>query len=485
MRLNGIALAACALAGCALGPDYQAPAPSVAGVPAAWRAPLPHRGEVADLAQWWTRFEDPVLTGLILAAQRASPTLALAEARVRAASAAVQATGAALAPRLDGTLSATRANLDQGPPFPGTNVVQDSRSANAALAWEIDLFGRNQRSLEGSVARQESSQAAWHDARVVVAAGVASTYVARRQCEALLAFNQVDLDSRVATDRLTRDRVQAGFSPPADLLRTDASVASAAAAMQDIRATCERTVNQLVALTGLSYAEIAAQLAPGAGAIPEPTTARIAAIPADAIAQRPDVAAAERELAAASADIGVAIADRFPRLALSGSITSSRVEVGAVSGFAHPWSFGPALTLPLFDAGLGAARVDAARAQYDAALAAYQLKVRQAVQEVEDALVRVDAADARVRDAERSDAQNQRYFASREAQYRLGAANLLELEDARRLTVISMITLAGARQERAQAWIALYQAVGGGWQPIPNPSTASASATPPRPGDRP
>ncbi|WP_010112361.1 TolC family protein, partial [Burkholderia oklahomensis] len=188
------------------------------------------------------------------------------------------------------------------------------------------------------------------------------------------------------------------------------------------------------------------------------------ALPARAIEQRPDVRSSERALAAASAEIGEAISARLPSLSLGGSIEIDRYRVTGQALTLRPWSFGPSLSVPLFDGGSGAARVEGARGRYDEALANYKRKVRQAVMEVENALARIDASLGRQRAALVAQENYGRYAQTVERRFRAGASDVLEVETARRQYVTSRQSVASARLERAQAWIALYRAVGGGWR---------------------
>jgi NodT family efflux transporter outer membrane factor (OMF) lipoprotein len=476
--LLGLAVMAGVLAGCTVGPDYRAPSASELDAPAAWHAKVHAEGQHMRRVQWWDRFDDPVLRKLIAAAEATSPTVDLAAARVREARALLDAARAPFLPSLTGAAAWTRSNGGGSiPGVPGSGTPQTQSSGTLSLLWDLDLFGRTRRSVEGSEARVAAIEADFVDARVALATAVALAYSQRRQCEVLEEQDEVDLKSRIETHRLTSDKVNAGFSAPADALRTEASVAEGTATLQDVRGQCAQLVNQLVALTGTPYVDVEALLATGRSAIPQPPPAPIAEIPADALRQRPDVIASERALAAASADIGVAVANRYPSIQLLGSIGRSRLRIGDRSGSTDTWSIGPSLSLPIFDAGLGAAQVTAARARYDQALAAYRQKVRDAVQDVEDSLVRTDVALDRERNAALADARYQAYFAAKDAQYRHGAASLLDLEDARRLTVLSRLSLASAQLERARSWISLYRSVGGGWQDYA-PATLSSQDRP-------
>ena len=192
----------------------------------------------------------------------------------------------------------------------------------------------------------------------------------------------------------------------------------------------------------------------------------VASVPAVALAQRPDVFSAEREVAAASAEVGSAQAQRYPRLSLSGSIGSARFRAGGLTTTLDTWSIGPlALSLPLFDGGRRAADVDAAQARYEEAAALYRARVRQAVREVEEALVNLESTAARGEDARVAAEGYIASFAGTDARYRSGLASLVELEDARRTQLAAETALLSLRRERATAWVALYRAMGGGWTP--------------------
>jgi outer membrane protein TolC len=188
-------------------------------------------------------------------------------------------------------------------------------------------------------------------------------------------------------------------------------------------------------------------------------------VPAQVLAQRPDLFQAELEVAAASADVGAAQAQRYPRVSLSGSVAAGAVRLGGDWTDAQTWSLGPlAVTLPLFDAGRRAANVDATRARYDEAIVVYRARLRQAVSEVEQALVNLDSARRRDEDARTAAEGYRASFAATEARYRGGLASLFELEDARRTLLAAETALVTLQRERAAAWVALYRATGGGWR---------------------
>ena len=459
-----------------------------APLPAQWLAPLPpqvslaqqskqpHQGSLSDLTQWWQQQGDPLLVELISAAQAVSPTLASARSRIEQSRAARVAAGAALAPTLDASASASRGNSQQTG-SPGASPIATTTQLGLQAAWEIDLFGGNRASANAASERLAGAEAQWHDARVSVAAEVAMQYYSLRSCRQLAKVTQADAASRQETARLSGLSTQAGFTAPATdaLARASAFEGSGRATQQ--RAQCELDLKALVALTGLAEPEIRSKVALAQEGRAQIAMITIASVPAEALAQRPDVFSAEREVAAASADIGSFEAQRYPRLSLSGAIGRSGIRSGGETVSLNTWAIGPlALTLPLFDGGRRAANVDAARARYDEAAALYRARVRQAVREVEEALVTLQSTAERETDAQGAVAGFQASFTGTEARYRGGLAGLVELEDARRSLLGAQISQESLQRERKAAWVALYRAMGGGWTPAiantPAPSAA-------------
>ena len=442
------------LAGCATAPE---PVSVAAVAPPQWHAPLPHGGNVTDLSQWWRQQGDPVLAQLVEAAQSASPSVATARARVEEARAARVAFGAALLPTLDAAATVSRSSAQ--PPLPMGTTSQ----AGFQSAWEIDLFGGNRAVRDAAQARLEAASAGWHDARVSVAAETANLYFSQRACDSLLAISLSDTASRAETARLADLSRQAGFTAPAVAALARASAAEASARATQQRAQCEAGIKALVALTALPEPELRQKLVAASGSVPEAAIA-IDSLPAQLLSQRPDVFAAEREVAAAAAEIGGARAQRFPRLTLSGSIGRANFSTGGTDTRLSTWSIGPlALSLPVFDAGRRSANIEAAEARYEAAAAGYRARVRQAVREVEEALISLQSTAARGEDVRVSVQGYRTSFNATEARYKGGLASLVELEEARRNRLAAENTLVFLERERRSAWTALYRAAGGGW----------------------
>lgn len=477
-----LALAACS--------TTRPPAVVEAPAPAQWQTPLaaarPHAGALPVLADWWRQAGDPVLDALIAAAQTASPTVASAAARIVEARAARVQAGAALAPTLDGTLSLSRGNTLSGAGGgSGSAALPSFTNAQAGLqaSWELDLFGGLAAGRDAASARLDASQAQWHDARVAVAAETANTYFAERACARQLQVAASDAASRRESARLTGLSSQAGFAAPADAALARASAADASARLTQQRTQCALQRQALVALTGWDAAALAQQLDARPTDLALPALQAVDSVPARALAQRPDVYAAELAVAAASADAGAAQAQRYPRLSLSGNIAALHVRGGGAGETLNSWSIGPLqLTLPIFDGGTRAANAASAQARYDEAVALYRAKVRQGVREVEEALLRLQDSDLRASDADSAVTHYQTSFDAAQARYDSGLASLFELEDARRTLFAAQTARVALQRERAEAWVALYRALGGGWtRPQDQAVAASPTSSTPRP----
>ncbi len=455
------------MAGCAVAvPDPTPPAPAAS----AWQAPLPHDGDPIQLAQWWQRFEDPVLVQLVAAAQRDNPGIAASLARVRQARATAVVAGASRLPTVDANGQLIRRSSLEPPA-----VVATIAGVSLDAAWELDLFGANRYGREAALARLDARAAEWHDARVTLAAEVAAGYANLRLCEAELQVLREDLDSQRVVLDLTRRKVRSGFSPPADAALIDAATADAANRLRAKQAQCDLLVKSLVTLTAQPEPVLRGQLAAGRARLPQPAVLAVQEVPAAVLAQRPDLAALEREMMAAAKEVGVAQADRFPRIGLTGSIGYAAFRALGITGTGATWSFGPTLSLPLFDAGRRVAVVEQSSARLDELAANYRQRATAAVQEVEEALVRLASANDRLKDAERAAQSFQVYLKAARTRFEIGAGSAFELEEARRSSLNAVASLLQVRSERVAAGVSLYKALGGGWDVDPPPPPQAAA----------
>ncbi|GGE76945.1 membrane protein [Massilia psychrophila] len=459
MKIVKTLTAACAplaLCACALAPP---PAQVSAQAPPQWYAAPAHNASLTELSGWWQRQGDPLLVRLIDAAQAASPNVSAARSRIEQSRAQRAAAGAALLPSVDAGASTSRSNQQSALPT-GTTT-----QAAFQARWEIDLFGGRRAERRAADERLAGAQAGWHEARVSVAAEAANQYYALRACGQLLAVAEQDAASRFDTARLTQLTTEAGFQSPATAALARASAAEGQSRATGQRALCDIDIKALVVLTAMAEPQLRQDLAAaGSAQAAQPAPIVISTLPAQTLAQRPDVFNAEREVAAASFEVGSAQAERYPRLSLQGSVGAANFRTGGENTKLDTWTIGPlALTVPVFDAGQRKADVEAARARYDNAVITYRAVARQAVREVEESLVNLNSTALRGGDAQVA-LEGYRYsFRATEDLYKNGLASLLQLEDARRTRLGAENAVVTLQRERNAAWIALYRAAGGGW----------------------
>lgn len=471
-----VAFAMTALVGCAITPPGPAPAPAA---PNAWQAPLPtrmtaHDGSVAALTTWWSQFDDPLMAKLVDATQRTHGDLAQAAARIEQARASTRIAGAGAWPALNAGANATRARVEVPPP----QATTTSTGVGLDMLWEIDLFGVTRSNVAAARARVESAAASWHDLRVSLAAETATIYIGYRACEALVDVYTQDAASQKRTADLTGIKAGAGLESPANAALANASAADASNRLIAQRADCDVQVKTLVALTGLAEPELRSQLDARRALLPQPAVFSVERVPAQLLMQRPDLVALEREVLAASGEVGATQADRWPRLSLAGTVSLASARSGGTSINGTNWSIGPALSLPLFDAGRRAAQVDAARARYDEAAARYRQRATDAVREVEQALVQLDAATRREADAQVAAKGFRQFFDAAQARFDVGAESLLDLESARRNSLLAAAALVSVQRERVAAWVTLYRAVGGGFAAAALDASAASADLP-------
>ena len=425
-----------------------------------WQAPLPHGGRPEDLHEWWRQQGDALLVDLIDAAQKVSPSLATARSRIGQSRAALTISQAASWPALDASATVSRGVTQPGIPLSTT------LQAGLQAGWEIDLFGAAASASAASAERVASAQAAWHEARVSTAAETATQYVQLEACFRQVMLARQDVDSKVETARLLGISTRAGFAAAGDLALTNAIAAEAANQVVLVRAQCEVMVKSLIALTGFPEPALRSRLGKSTADPTRLAPVFVATVRAEVLNQRPDVFAAAREIDAARQDLFSITAQQYPRISLSGSIGALSFSAGGASSDMTTWSVGPlAVSIPLFDGGRRRANAEAAQFRYDEAVALYQAKVRQAVREVEQALVNLQAAVDRRGNTESAALAWQASLDATLARQRNGFASRIDVEEAKRRAYAAEIGRLTLHKEQLLAWVALYRAVGGGWQP--------------------
>ena len=450
-KILSVLIATLLISGCALGPGYSRPEVKT---PLQWQTE--RAATTQEITTWWDRFNDPRLIALISAAQKDNPTLDKAAAAIEKARAQKNSAEAGFFPSLNGTADATTSgSLKNG------GGTMKSIGSGFDAAWELDLFGKTKRSSESATALLAAKEAGLHDARVSLAAEVAGNYVEYRAGRLKQKYYEEQAESQEKTFDLTLLSAKAGFTADADVRLAEAALAETKATALAQKAECSILIKSLVALTGMEEADLKGILGNDRASLPRPEGFQVTSVPADLLRQRPDIVVTERELASASALIDVAEAAQWPSLTLVGSVGIMKTKGTSVTA---PWSFGPSLNLPIFDGGSINAGIKSAKADYQSALAGYKQTVRDAVKEVEQALVRLDSLTLREVEEEKSARGYRAYLTAVEQNYRSGGASMLELETARRSTISAEVSLLALQQNRLLYWIALYKAVGGGFQ---------------------
>nr|WP_295111631.1 efflux transporter outer membrane subunit [uncultured Caulobacter sp.] len=453
---RGLALAPLAVLGaCALQPDYQRPAIKVADT---WTnaalAPAVPPLQASD--GWWTLLNDAAVDRLVAAGLADNPTLAEAAARLEQARAELSIRDAMRGPTLSANAGAQRARDRAG--AGETTASQSTASVGVGLAWELDLWRRVREGAAAARYRLTASAAEAEAARLSVVGDIVDTSLALRACDARTTLRDLDIVSRQTELAVTRARLAAGSVSPVTLATALGDLAAARTDRIAQDETCRHLVNSLSALSGLKGAEIQNLLATSRTiAAPPPFTP---ALPATVLLDHPTVVAAEREVAARWSDIGVARAERLPRVDLAAALSDQWIRALGDSASYGARSAGLSLNGPLLDGGAGAASVSGAEARYREAAAHLDLTVRTLARDVEDALTAQQSALARV-DTSR-DALSATAFAleANSARWRVGAIAQVELEASRRQYNQAQDSAVAAAADRARAWVALIRTTG-------------------------
>ena len=388
-RLAGPCAVLLALCSCAVGPDYRRP--DVAGItPAGWRWKPAEPHDAVPKGEWWTVFGDPVLDGLESDAVSGSPNVRAAVARVDQARAAARIPRSRLFPELSLSPSLRRERTSDNPPTP---VPLDVPSAHLTtysvpldMSYEVDLWGRVRRSMEAAQAEAQASVSEYQNVLLTLTADVAVNYFLVRSLDAEIAALRRIVALHNETARILEERWKQGALPESDAAQAKTELASARSDLADALLRRAETIHALALLCGKpagSFEIAFREETRSPPAVP-------AGLPSSLLERRPDIARAERTLAAGSARIGVARAAYFPALRLTGQAGFLSAEAGKLfSADSTIWSIGPSVSLPLFTAGRTAAEVEQAEASYEEALAEYRQTVLAAFREVEDALAQI------------------------------------------------------------------------------------------------
>jgi multidrug efflux system outer membrane protein len=464
-KRNWLAAAAgLALAGCAVGPNYHTPKTTVAESFA--NGAQTNLSTDKIVVDWWRGFNDAELNQLVEQAIAKNQDLRIATANLREARALRRGVQFDLLPAVNGTASYTDTQFSRAALFNTPNVkrTEELYEAGFDATWELDLFGRVRRAVQASTADMQAVEADRRDVVVSLISEVARNYFELRGSQNELAVARRNADNQNETLKITKAISDGGRGTDLDVSRARAQLNSTLAVIPPLEATVARAMHRLGVLTGQAPTALTGELKEPA---PMPALPALVAIsnPEALLRRRPDVRSAERRLAAATASIGVATADLFPRVTFNGNIDfQSTTFAGLVKPGADTWSFGPSITWAALDFGHVRSRILAADAHADAALANYERTVLTTLEETENALVDFGREQAR-RDFLNESVQASRTAANLARQrYENGATDFLTVLDAERVLYQAQDELAQSQTHTGTALIAVYKSLGGGWE---------------------
>ena len=485
---RGLLLAAALLAGCTVGPNFHTPAISTPERYAETQD-LSSPSD-AELAGWWSGFGDPQLSDLVNRALAQNLDVEMAAARIREARAREVVAGAARLPQVDAQGSVTRQRISENaiPAPPGSGGGGAGTGGGFGLpgqefttwragfdaSWEIDLFGRTRRSVEA--ARARTGAAIWNrrDLQVAIAAEVVRTYVTLRTLQQRMANAEAELARQQRFEQLVAARARGGLVTGQDLAQQSSERSAAGAALPALNAETEAQVHALGVLTGETPEALIGQLAQPR-ALPAPPGIP-AGLPSDLLRRRPDIRAAERELAASTADIGVAVADLYPRFSLTAAPALVSTALASLLEWeSRSFTLSAALDWPIFNGGRTRANIAVANARQEQAMIAYRKTVLTALQDVEDSLSRTEGDRDQLTKLEAALASAQRAEDLARTRYRGGLVTLSDVlvAQGKRLSLENQVIETKGALARDTA--GLLKALGGGWPELAQRDAASGA----------
>ncbi len=482
LRSLALALLACALAGCAVGPNFVKPKPSV---PAQWSATATNDGtqgaahvsaERAQTVAWWSSFNDPTLTSLVQQSAAQNLDVRQSVLRIEEAQAQIAVVSGGLWPSLSANASWSRQRLSTNTPngaifglhFPGLppTLVNPYNQYQLGLgaSWTLDLFGTERRSLEAAGAQMQAAVEGGHAALLSMVSDVAASYIDLRGAQSRRAILERSLATQRDLLQLTRDRRNAGLTSDLDVQNATAEVGTTQAEVPLADREITVDINELSQLMAKPPEALRAELGQAQPVPPVPPVVAIG-LPSDLARRRPDIRQAEANLHAATAEIGIAISNYFPQLTLTaaGGFQSEGLSqlIATASHFA---SLGPAIELPIFEGGRLRATVRLQRIKAKEAAIVYAQTVLAALNQVEDALAAYGSDQARLASLQTAVTASRNARVLARERYRSGVASFIDVLDAERSEEQNELSLADATTTVSADLIQLYRALGGGWQ---------------------
>jgi multidrug efflux system outer membrane protein len=451
------------LTGCAVGPDYKEPAFQHNET---WQSELlPDEQLISDSeGGWWLQFHDPLLSGLIEMGLHHNYDLKAASAHVEQARALRGAAAGSYFPTLDVKGSASRNRFSNQTGFGANTGIRNTFSAGLDTSWELDLFGRNRRKVEAADAEIGASRAIRDGVMLSVMAEIASTYFEVRGLQRQLVMTKHDIELLIEMEKIARAQADAGIVTEMDVARAAGERESFEARLPDMEAGIMARIYRLSVLTGKAPEYHIAGLETYEP-LPMPTDRVPVGLRSELLKRRPDIQLAERQLAAATANIGIAKADLFPDFSLTGAVGSSaRLFSDLFLPSTMTSSAGAVLGWPLFAGGSIMGRVDAAEAGEQAALAGYEQAVLLALEDTEGSLMRYGKQWQRLKRLRAAESSRNTAFEIAKARYEAGEESFLSMLDAERVLIATRNDIIDCETRILTSLTQLYKALGGGWQ---------------------
>jgi multidrug efflux system outer membrane protein len=459
MRLITIAMTLVLLAGCAIGPDYRRP--DIVSPPV-WRVDMQQAQDTANTA-WWEQFNDPVLSELIGTALRENYDLLVATARVEEFYGLYGATRADLFPQVGYGGSAGRVQTTTKGPIPitpGTSPRYNIYQAEFSASWEIDLWGKIRRATEAARADLMAAEDSRRGVILSLVTSVATAYIDLRSLDQQLEIARQTAKSREESVRLFELRFKGGNISEMELSQVQSEYYVALAAIPDLERRIRQQENFLSILLGKNPGPILRGKTLDDISLP----AVPAGLPSDLLARRPDILQAEQALIAANARIGVAKAQYFPSISLTGFFGSASTDLSALfTGPAKTWSYAGTLAGPIFTAGKIKGTVKAAEAVQQEALFGYEQAIRNGFRDFEDALIDQDRTRVQLDALAKQDEALATYARLARLRYENGYTSYIEVLDAERSLFNGQLSYAQTQDALLRALVNLYKSMGGGW----------------------
>jgi len=458
--LLGASALALALAACTVGPDYQPPAPETR---AGWQG----KQETADFAQiqqWWAAFHDAELDSLVTRAIAGNLDVKMAAQRIVEARAQKDVAEAGYYPSITASSQASRAHIPTSLAHLSSGNTVDFFDVGPSLSWEIDLFGKTRRNVEAADAQVGASIEDRRAALVTLLGELGNDYAALRSAQERLDIAKRNIDAEGELVELTRAKQNGGLGSELDVAQAESQLSTLRAVIPQLETTIAQQGNAIAVLLGQEPGALATELSKP-GALPPAPPALPAALPSEVVRNRPDIREAERQLAAANAQIGVAEAARYPSLTLSPQIDLAGSTIHQMFSSASAlWVAMAGVKQPIFEGGKLDANVRSAEASTEEARLNYKKTVLTAFREIEDALVAYEAEQRRYKDLVAAREASRRALDRATSLYRAGLGDFLNVLDGERNLYTTEDAVAQSEQALTQQTVSLYKALGAGWQ---------------------